>query len=170
MITELLIGSSVRYLICFLISFLTVSSLAINCGGPKLIDSSTRVTFESDNETLSAASFYMSSEESWGVGSVGFFVNDSGLSFERSDQYKYTANASQNPPIYQTARLSPISLRYYGLGLENGIYTVELHFDEIQIPSGQVWFEEIQIPSSQVWQSAGQRFFDVFVQVFLSKP
>ncbi|GLJ42758.1 hypothetical protein SUGI_0886540 [Cryptomeria japonica] len=129
-----------------------ISSLAINCGGPKMVDSSTRVLFESDNETLSAASFYMSSEESWGVGSVGFFVNSSGLSIERSDQYKYTANANQNPSIYQTARLSPISLRYYGLGLENGIYSVELHFDEIQIPSGQVW------------RSLGLRFFDAFVQ------
>ncbi|XP_059067075.1 probable LRR receptor-like serine/threonine-protein kinase At1g56140 [Cryptomeria japonica] len=83
---------------------------------------------------------------------MGFFVNDSGLSIERSDQYKYTANANQNPSIYQTARLSPISLRYYGLGLENGIYSVELRFEEIQIPSGQVW------------RSLGLRSFDAFVQ------
>ncbi|XP_057842715.1 probable LRR receptor-like serine/threonine-protein kinase At1g56140 [Cryptomeria japonica] len=123
-----------------------ISSLAINCGGPELIDSSTRVTFERDNEALSSASFYMNSAESWGVSSVGFFVNDS------TDQYNYKANANQNSSIYQTARLSPISLRYYGLGLENGIYNVELHFDEIQIPS------------LQNWRSLGLRFFDVFVQ------
>ncbi|XP_057848708.1 probable LRR receptor-like serine/threonine-protein kinase At1g56140 isoform X1 [Cryptomeria japonica] len=129
-----------------------ISSLAINCGGPKWIDSSTRVTFESDNEVLSSASFYMNSAAGWGVSSVGFFVNDSGLSIERSDQYNYTANDNQNISIYQTARLSPLSLRYYGLGLENGVYNVELHFDEIQIPSGQVW------------RSLGSRFFDVFVQ------
>ncbi|KAH9322382.1 hypothetical protein KI387_017021 [Taxus chinensis] len=128
-----------------------ISSLAINCGGPELIDSSTKTTFQRDNETMSAASFYMNSAENWGVSTVGFFVNDSGSSTERSNQYT-TLSTSQIPSIYQTARLSPISLRYYGLGLENGLYRVELHFDEIQIPNGQTW------------RSLGLRFFDVYVQ------
>ena len=33
----------------------------------------------------------------------------------------------QNPAIYTTARLSPVSLTYYELGLENELYRAELH-------------------------------------------
>jgi hypothetical protein len=63
--------------------------------------------------------------------------------------------STQGPSIYTTARLSPSSLRYYGLGLENGPYKVELHF------------KEIQIPNTQSWRSLGSRIFDVYLQVLL---
>jgi hypothetical protein len=55
--------------------------------------------------------------------------------------------------LYKTARLSPSSLRYYGLGLENGPYTVKLHF------------AEIQIANTNTWKSLARRIFDVYVQV-----
>jgi len=58
--------------------------------------------------------------------------------------------------LYQTARLSPSSLRYYGLGLENGPYTVTLHF------------AEIQIANTNTWKSLARRVFDVYVQVRLN--
>eukprot|EP01018_Ginkgo_biloba_P030394 Gb_19704 [translate_table: standard] len=54
--------------------------------------------------------------------------------------------------LFQTARLSPSSLRYYGLGLENGPYTVNLQFADIQ-------FEV-----NEKWKSLGRRLFDVYVQ------
>eukprot|EP00253_Pinus_taeda_P024302 PITA_24302 len=54
--------------------------------------------------------------------------------------------------LYQSARLSPSSLRYYGLGLVNGLYTVNLQFAEAVI---------LDIP---LWYSVGRRIFDVYVQ------
>lgn len=132
------------------------SSLAINCGGPQLIDSSTQVPFVGDNETLDAASFYIDSEENWGVSSTGSFLNSSGSSNENANPYMITdgsvLGSTQNPSIYTTARLSPTSLRYYGLGLENGRYRVDLHF------------KEIQIPNTKSWRSLGLRIFDVYLQ------
>jgi len=132
------------------------SSLAINCGGPQLIDSSTQVLFVGDNETLDATSFYMNSEENWGVSTTGIFWNSSNSSNEITNPYMIEAGSVlgpiQDPSIYTTARLSPSSLRYYGLGLQNGPYRVELHF------------KEIQIPDTQSWRSLGSRIFDVYLQ------
>ncbi|GJN09501.1 hypothetical protein PR202_ga27514 [Eleusine coracana subsp. coracana] len=54
--------------------------------------------------------------------------------------------------LFQTARMSPSSLRYYGIGLENGNYTVDLQF------------AEFSFPDSQTWQSRGRRVFDIYVQ------
>ncbi|KAK9121961.1 hypothetical protein Syun_019578 [Stephania yunnanensis] len=44
------------------------------------------------------------------------------------------------------------SLRYYGLGLENGNYTVNLQF------------AEADFPDTRTWQSRGRRVFDIYVQ------
>uniref|UniRef100_A0A0E0L086 non-specific serine/threonine protein kinase n=1 Tax=Oryza punctata TaxID=4537 RepID=A0A0E0L086_ORYPU len=51
-----------------------------------------------------------------------------------------------------SATMSPSSLRYYGLGLENGNYTVLLQF------------AEVAYPDSQTWQSLGRRVFDIYIQ------
>ena len=56
--------------------------------------------------------------------------------------------------LYQTARLSASSLRYYGLGLQNGNYTVDLQF------------AESAFPDNNTWKSLGKRVFDVYIQVF----
>ncbi|KAG5545334.1 hypothetical protein RHGRI_017709 [Rhododendron griersonianum] len=50
--------------------------------------------------------------------------------------------------------MSPGSLRYYGLGLQNGNYTVTLQFTEIQIAD------------STSWRSLGRRVFDVYIQAW----
>ncbi|KAI3729334.1 hypothetical protein L6452_17990 [Arctium lappa] len=55
--------------------------------------------------------------------------------------------------LFQTARLSAGSLRYYGLGLENGNYTVSLQFAELQIENGPTW------------RSLGRRVFDIYLQI-----
>ena len=55
--------------------------------------------------------------------------------------------------LYQTARLSPSSLRYYGLGLQNGLYTVLLQF------------AETVIVDTSSWKGVGRHIFDVYVQV-----
>ncbi|KAK6123956.1 hypothetical protein DH2020_042301 [Rehmannia glutinosa] len=54
--------------------------------------------------------------------------------------------------LYTEARLSPLSLTYYGRCLANGNYTVTLHF------------AEIIFRDNQSFQSLGRRMFDVYIQ------
>ncbi|KAI3675657.1 hypothetical protein L1987_85249 [Smallanthus sonchifolius] len=122
------------------------SEFGINCGGP-LITSSNRLLHEQENETLGAATYYVTSERRWGVSNVG-----------QRDNPKYIASSSRqftntlDSELFQTARLSAGSLRYYGLGLENGNYTVTLEFAELQIEDGLTW------------KSTGRRVFDIYLQ------
>ncbi|KAL1161467.1 hypothetical protein V6Z11_A07G136500 [Gossypium hirsutum] len=62
--------------------------------------------------------------------------------------------STNTPMMYQTSRLSPGSLRYYGLGLENGPYTVRLFFAETGFPER----------SSGSWTSLARRVFDIYIQ------
>ncbi|KAI4991742.1 hypothetical protein ZWY2020_040128 [Hordeum vulgare] len=41
--------------------------------------------------------------------------------------------------LLRNARMSPSSLRYFGIGLENGNYAVTLQFAEFDFPDGQTW-------------------------------
>ncbi|KAK8449635.1 hypothetical protein SEVIR_7G248700v4 [Setaria viridis] len=96
----------------------------------------------------------------WGVSNVGRFME----AFERdyiiqSLNASYTVYSStrlfRNTPdseLFQKARMSPSSLRYFGIGLENGNYVVTLQFAEIS-------FED-----SRTWKSLGKRVFDIYIQ------
>ncbi|KAL8171683.1 hypothetical protein V2J09_023487, partial [Rumex salicifolius] len=70
----------------------------------------------------------------------------------------FTASSSRqfsntlDSEIFQTARLSAGSLRYYGLGLENGNYSVTLQFAELVIDNGITW------------KSLGRQVFDIHIQ------
>jgi hypothetical protein len=55
--------------------------------------------------------------------------------------------------LYMTARVSPISLTYFAFCLENGKYTVDLHF------------AEIMFINDQTCGSLGRRLFDINLQV-----
>ena len=55
--------------------------------------------------------------------------------------------------LYTTARISPLSLTYYRYCLENGSYTVSLHFVETQFTNGTTY------------NSLGRRIFDIYIQV-----
>lgn len=57
------------------------------------------------------------------------------------------------PELYTEARLSPLSLKYYGLCMENGEYSVKLHF------------AEIMFTEDHTFSSNGKRIFDVSIQV-----
>jgi len=57
------------------------------------------------------------------------------------------------PEYYETARLAPLSLKYYGLCMQKGNYKVKLHF------------AEIMFSNDQTYQSLGRRIFDVSIQV-----
>ncbi|CAL5335388.1 unnamed protein product [Camellia sinensis] len=124
-------------------------NFSIKCGGPQ-ITSNNQIIYERDNETLGPATYYVTSENRWAVSNVGRFI-DSGqpqyISFS-SSQFTQTLESE----LFQTARISAGSLRYYGLGLENGNYNVSLQF------------AETAILNSIIWKSRGRRVFDIYIQ------
>ena len=68
---------------------------------------------------------------------------------------KTEVSGTNYPELFETSRISPGSLRYYGLGLQNGNYTVSLQFAEMVLKD----------PSAQTWESTGRRVFDIYIQV-----
>ena len=106
----------------------TDSEFAIKCGGPQ-ITSSNEIFYERDNETLGPATYYVVDTERWAVSNVGYFSGPNNAQYTSSSLSQFTNTL--DPDLFQTARLSASSIRYYGLGLENGNYTVSLQFAEI---------------------------------------
>ncbi|XP_024157132.1 probable LRR receptor-like serine/threonine-protein kinase At1g56140 isoform X2 [Rosa chinensis] len=127
-------------------------NFGIKCGGPQ-VRSSNGIVYDKENETLGPATYMVNDENRWGVSNTGIFT--------RSNNNQYTINSSLqftstlDSVLFQTARLSASSLRYYGLGLQNGNYTVNLQFAE------QV------ILDSTSWRSLGRRVFDIYIQGIL---
>lgn len=104
--------------------------------------------YEQDMQNGVPATFF-SPAEKWGFSSTGVFTGDedAGFIFQDSSQNQTKAE------IYQTARLSPISLKYYGLCMQEGSYKVQLHFSEIIFSN------------DQTFSSLGRRIFNVSIQV-----
>ncbi|KAE8722922.1 putative LRR receptor-like serine/threonine-protein kinase [Hibiscus syriacus] len=126
------------------------ANFSIKCGWQEMI--SDGITFEADNTALGAATFSVISTQKWAVSTVGLFADRLNQSYV--ENYVGQVRRTHTPELYQTSRLSPGSLRYYGLGLENGLYTVKLFFAE-------TGFED---RISQSWRSLGRRVFDVYIQ------
>ncbi|KAL1556055.1 putative LRR receptor-like serine/threonine-protein kinase [Salvia divinorum] len=125
------------------------SSFAIKCGGEQM-RSATGVVYEADNATLGPASYYVTREQRWAVSNVGL------PSGSRNPEYKtnfitYIPN-TRDPEMYQSSRVSAGSLRYYGLGLQNGGYNITLQF------------VETKIDNRTDWKSLGRRVFDIYIQ------
>ncbi|KAL5977033.1 hypothetical protein ACLOJK_021371, partial [Asimina triloba] len=125
---------------------------AVKCGG-RAMTSAGGTFFESDNETLGAATYYVTNETRWAVNNVGRFAENSNSSYIASSSSQFTNTLDSE--LFQTTRLSPSSLRYYGLSLENGQYTITMQFTEFVIDD------------STTWQSLGRRVFDVYSQGIL---
>ncbi|CAD6262297.1 unnamed protein product [Miscanthus lutarioriparius] len=123
-----------------------VSSFAVDCGGGRYISG-----LDPDNANLGAASYYVTKAQTWGVSNVGRFM-DSSNSYYTIIYSSRPFQNTQDSELFQTARISPSSLRYYGLGLENGNYTVTLQFADFD-------FED-----SLSWKSLGRRVFDIYLQ------
>ncbi|XP_060194548.1 probable leucine-rich repeat receptor-like serine/threonine-protein kinase At3g14840 isoform X2 [Lycium barbarum] len=122
-------------------------SVHINCGGKSVTIGDT--TYEADEDSAGPAKFFYL-KESWGASNTGYFSERF-----REMNYKVTnvsAIKGDESELYTTARLSALSLTYYGRCLVNGNYTVKLHFAEIVIRDNR---------SSQ---SLGKRLFDVYIQ------
>ncbi|GLU14107.1 hypothetical protein SLE2022_306960 [Rubroshorea leprosula] len=102
------------------------ANFAIKCGGPGMIVNG--ITYETETSSLGIASFHVADTEKWAVSSVGSITDDI-FGAGRQDNLEPVRNTI-SPELYFTSRTSAGSLRYYGLGLKNGPYTVNLLFAE----------------------------------------
>ncbi|KAL5707371.1 hypothetical protein ACHQM5_018276 [Ranunculus cassubicifolius] len=116
----------------------------INCGGSRL--SFEGEQYDEDLEKKGPATFF--SSEKWAYSSTGDFVGWEEANFIEPAN----ANLLDEKNIYTTARLSPLSLKYYGLCLRQGSYKVKLHF------------AEIMFTNDEYNNTRGRRIFDVYIQ------
>ncbi|KAK1367269.1 putative LRR receptor-like serine/threonine-protein kinase [Heracleum sosnowskyi] len=124
-------------------------NFSIKCGGPPVM-SSDGIVYERDNETHGPATYYVNPANRWAVSNVGLHAGNNNRTYTYSSSSQFTNTL--DPELFQTTRISAGSLRYYGLGLENGNYTVKLQF------------AEIAILNPPAWKSLGRRSFDIYIQ------
>ncbi|KAK8992575.1 hypothetical protein V6N11_048652 [Hibiscus sabdariffa] len=129
------------------------ANFSIKCGGPQMI--SNGIVFEADNRSLGAATYDVTGTKKWAVSNVGLFENGQNQHYIQNNFGQ--VRGTNTPELYRSSRQSPVSLRYYGLGLENGLYTVNLFFAETGFPDR----------TSQSWMSLTRRVFDVYIQGIL---
>lgn len=82
------------------------------------------------------------------MSNVGIYIDGSDSSYIQNIGSRFPN--SQSSELFQAARISPSSLRYYGIGLENGEYNVVLQFAE-----------------TDNWEPNGLRLFDILMQVYI---
>ncbi|KAL5772113.1 hypothetical protein ACOSQ2_012037 [Xanthoceras sorbifolium] len=121
-------------------------SIHINCGGPNVTIGHTM--YEGDGAENGGAILNYDSGTKWGFMSAGDFMDN-----DNTDGY--IVHAEGQPELYSTARASPLLLTYYGYCLENGNYTVNLHFAEIKFKDEEPYYR------------AGRRIFDIYIQGIL---
>ncbi|KAK4255943.1 hypothetical protein QN277_008868 [Acacia crassicarpa] len=120
-------------------------SLFINCGGPKMDYKGNE--YESDLNQDGISYFYL--RDKWAYSSTGLYFGNSDADYVATNTFSLNITGHD---LYQTARLSPSSLKYHGLCLLNGNYNVKLHF------------AEIMFSNDQTFSSLGRRIFDVSIQ------
>ncbi|KAM3748889.1 hypothetical protein ACB098_05G141900 [Castanea mollissima] len=126
----------------------TDANFSIKCGGPEM--PAEGIVYEAENSaSFGAAWCYVTYTEKWAVSNVGSFEDNSYVQNTSAQVI-----ATNTPELDQTSRVSPGSLRYYGLGLHNGLYNVSLFFAE-------TGFDD---QSSHTWKSRGRRVFDIYIQ------
>ncbi|KAL5202648.1 hypothetical protein ABZP36_013600 [Zizania latifolia] len=122
------------------------SSLFINCGGKNLeVDGN---IYADDSFEIGTSTFVLSDDRKWAYNSTGDFVGNENADYIARNTSKLTL---PHPELYTEAHLLPLSLKYYGLCMENGEYSVKLHFAEI------VFTED------HTCSSNGKRVFDVLI-------
>ncbi|XP_061955352.1 probable LRR receptor-like serine/threonine-protein kinase At1g53420 isoform X7 [Populus nigra] len=123
------------------------NSLYINCGGGETeVDGK---VFEADSTTLN---YHLAQRENWAYSCSGDF----GLkTYDSSDYIKNMECGdcdSAETQLYNSSRLCPLSLTYYGFCLFKGNYTVKLYF------------AETVYQSDEHYSNLGKRVFDVYIQ------
>ncbi|KAL8248251.1 hypothetical protein R6Q59_005119 [Mikania micrantha] len=133
-------------------------SLHVNCGGDDLTirESNGRsVLYEGDaNVDGGAARLYIASSN-WGFSSTGDFMDDN--IFQNTRYIESLQGNTTLPALYTTARRSPLTLTYFSYCLENGEYSVNLHF------------AELQFTNDGTYKSLGRRIFDIYIQGRLAR-
>ncbi|KAG6642584.1 hypothetical protein CIPAW_09G150300 [Carya illinoinensis] len=127
------------------------ANFSIKCGD-RTMRTADGTVYEAENASLGPASFYVTSFDKWAVSNVGLFSDRSEPSYLQTTYAQVTR--TNTPELFQRSRISPGSLRYYGLGLENGPYTVSMLFAETGFTDR----------SSQTSKSLGRRVFDIYIQ------
>ncbi|RDY13855.1 putative LRR receptor-like serine/threonine-protein kinase, partial [Mucuna pruriens] len=143
-ITELSGLSGLTYLLSVSEAF---NSLHINCGGETV--TSEGITYDGDSNK-EGPSTYIVEGENWAFSNTGYFFDSNAPT--TYIQQNITNLSMPVSSLYETARVSPISLTYYGFCLENGDYTVQLHF------------AEIMFTDNDTYSSLGRRIFNVYIQ------
>ncbi|GKE87490.1 probable leucine-rich repeat receptor-like serine/threonine-protein kinase, partial [Tanacetum coccineum] len=100
------------------------------------------------------ASYFSSTDDRWGFSNTGNFLDDG----QNIDTYILTNTSGVRVNIselYMSARISALSLTYYGFCMLNGSYIVSLHF------------AEIIFTNDRTYRSLGRRVFDIYLQGML---
>jgi len=130
-----------------------VKSLHINCGGNQTTIGG--ITYDEDIYPAGPA-VYRQSGNNWALSNTGLFMDNNNTHQGQLLPYT-TKNETRlymtNAELYKNARVSPMSLTYYGFCLANGVYTVKLHF------------AEIMFTDNSTFRDLGRRVFDVYIQV-----
>ncbi|XP_024191345.1 probable LRR receptor-like serine/threonine-protein kinase At1g07650 isoform X3 [Rosa chinensis] len=121
-------------------------SLFINCGGGETTVNG--VTYEQDNAT---APFFTSPNKNWAYSSSGNFLEGNANSSDYTKNMTCGVSVAE-APLYDRARLSPVSLKYYAFCLREGKYNVMLKFAEI------LYTEDTD------YTSLRKRAFDIYIQ------
>ncbi|KAK9064304.1 hypothetical protein SSX86_015684 [Deinandra increscens subsp. villosa] len=128
-------------------------SLHVNCGGNDVTirESNGRsVLYEGDANVDGGAARLYRAARNWGFSSTGDFMDDN--IFQNTRYIESLQGNTSLPALYTTARLSPLTLAYFSYCLENGEYSVKLHFAEIQFSNDSTYI------------SLGRRVFDIYIQ------
>ncbi|XP_019052108.1 PREDICTED: probable leucine-rich repeat receptor-like serine/threonine-protein kinase At3g14840 [Nelumbo nucifera] len=130
--------------------------LHINCGGGEETIGHITYAAEVPNKDGPSISYPMtsSSKDVWALSNTGYFIDGTENiknTFTATDTYSLLNN-SQDSLLYKSARISPISLTYYGYCMKNGSYKVKLHF------------AEIMFTNERNYSSLVRRVFDVYIQ------
>ena len=104
--------------------------------------------YTQDSSQSGTSTFF--SNDRWGYSSTGNFIGNEKASYVATNTSILTM---PNQGLYTSARLAPLSLKYYGRCLQNGNYSVQLHFAEIIFTDDRTFL------------SSGKRIFDVSIQV-----
>ncbi|PKI54258.1 hypothetical protein CRG98_025318, partial [Punica granatum] len=102
-----------------------------------------------EDTSRGTASSFITFGEKWAYSSTGSYIGTDNLPSTVNNPFSLNVTDSE---LYQTARVVPNSLKYYGLCMMPGSYKVRLHF------------AEIQYSDDKTFSSLGRRYFDISIQ------
>ena len=130
------------------LSFFADNSLYINCGGGETVVDGK--VFEADSTT---SNYNLAPRKNWAYSCSGDFGSKTYDSSDYIKNVECEVCDSAGTQLYNSSRLCPLSLTYYGFCLFKGNYTVKLYF------------AETVYQSDADYSNLGKRVFDVYIQV-----